>query len=150
MMMSTILMLFIFYLTLTVVKFASRELVQNYPHTCVFSGFVIQYSYMSALFWLNSMGYFMWTQFRKLTPVYNQGGGRWQLGIFDAKFKWHALYSWGCPLVVTIITIIIQNLPEHLTENIITPRIGVTACSLAQDLATLYYFHIINAPILVC
>ena len=66
-------MLFIFYLTLTVVKFASRELVQNYPYTCVFSGFVIQYSYMSALFWLNSMGYFMWTQFRKLTPVYNQG-----------------------------------------------------------------------------
>ena len=78
------------------------------------------------------------------------------LGILYPKYKWYALYSWGCPLIVTIVTIIMQNLDEEYvkqininTTYIVTPKLGETTCFFPSNEAKLYYFHIINGPILV-
>ena len=81
------------------------------------------------------------------------------LGILYPKYKWYALYSWGCPLIVTIVTIIMQNLDENYVEKINrnatywsttwTPKLGETTCFFPSNEAKLYYFHIINGPILV-
>ena len=71
------------------------------------------------------------------------------LGILYPKYKWYALYSWGCPLIVSIVTIIIQNLDEEKNPYIVRPKLGETTCFFPSNEAKLYYFHIINGPILV-
>ena len=45
-------------------------------------------------------------------------------------FPRYALYSWGTPLIVIIVTIVIQNLPDDVTENLIRPGIGDKRCFL--------------------
>jgi len=110
---------------------------------------------MSALFWLNAMSHMAWTTFRQLkAPVMN--ARPISLGILYPKYKWYALYSWGCPLIVTIVTIIMQNLDENYVEEInrnatyyIYPKLGETTCFFPTNESKLYYFHIINGPILV-
>ena len=72
-----------------------------------------------------------------------------KLGIFDPKYKWYALYSWGCPLIVSIVTFGMQNLPEDFEKYVILPKIGEKNCFFSSNSAKLYYFHIINGPILV-
>ena len=78
------------------------------------------------------------------------------LGILYPKYKWYALYSWGCPLIVTIVTIIMQNLDVEKVKQInmngtliVTPQLGEKNCFFPNNYAKLYYFHIINGPILV-
>ena len=72
-----------------------------------------------------------------------------KLGIFDPKYKWYAFYSWGCPLLVSIVTFVMQNLPEDFEEYIVLPKIGEKNCFFSSDSSKLFYFHIINGPILV-
>ena len=40
-----------------------------------------------------------------------------KLGIFDPKYKWYALYSWGCPLIVSIVTFGMHNMNAKSTRN---------------------------------
>ena len=61
MMLSTILMLFIFYLVFAIIKFSSFK-----KENCIVEGYLIQFSYMSALSWLNAMSHMAWTTFRQL------------------------------------------------------------------------------------
>ena len=63
MMLSTILMLFIFYLVFAIIKFSSFK-KENFG--CIVEGYLIQFSYMSSLFWLNAMSHMAWTTFRQL------------------------------------------------------------------------------------
>lgn len=70
-------------------------------------------------------------------------------GFYDSQFKKYAIFSWGCPLIVTLVTLVIQHLPSEWTKSIIRPDIGVTQCYFGSKKAELFYFHIINAPILL-
>ena len=63
MMLSAILMLFIFYLVFAIIKFSSFKKKDS---GCIVEGYLIQFSYMSALFWLNAMSHMAWTTFRQL------------------------------------------------------------------------------------
>ena len=123
--------------------------MKNHPVLCVIEGFVIQYSYMSAVFWLSSLSFFMWKVFRRIKPTVNTGKNlRW--GFQHKSYKKYALYAWGCPLIVTVVTITMQFLPKDQTEKFYRPDIGVRQCFLKPKESTLFYFHIVNAPILVC
>ena len=146
-MISTIWMLLIFYVAVSIVKFVSYQ--SEYPLLCIFHGLMVQFSYMSAIFWLSALGHFMWNSFRKIQVFSQPITSRKKLGIFHPKYKWYALYSWGCPLIVTIVTIIVQNLAKDKTKHIWTPKIGFESCFIARGFAQLYYFHIINGPVLV-
>ena len=64
MMLSAILMLFIFYLVFAIIKFSSFK--KENSGSCIVEGYFIQFSYMSALFWLNAMSHMAWTTFRQL------------------------------------------------------------------------------------
>ena len=140
-------MLFLYYLARLS---ALWNVFLNYPPMCKFMGFVTQYSQMSATFWLNAIGFNVWNSFRKFE---NSSLGGNKLGIFDRRFKWYALYAWGCPMICTIVTVIIQNLPDHVIDsnpNLILPKIGKdSVCTLEPQWAKLYYFHIINGPVMV-
>lgn len=146
-----ILMLLIFYFVLAVAKLAGRSHLKNYPILCELEALLIQYSYMSALFWLSTLSHFTWKTFSKIRPRREtlRGSNVQHYGFRDAPFKKYAIYSWGCPLIVTIVTLLIQHLPAHLTENITRPDIGVTQCYFGSDEAILFYFHGINAPVLI-
>ena len=63
MMLSAILMLFIFHLVYAIIKFSSFKKDSG---SCIVEGYFIQFSYMSALFWLNAMSHMAWTTFRQL------------------------------------------------------------------------------------
>ena len=68
MMLSAILMLFIFYLLLSIKKLSSSK---HNVIVCRFEGYLIQFSYMSAVFWLNAMSYMAWTTFKQIRMYVN-------------------------------------------------------------------------------
>ena len=88
----------------------------------------------------------MWKTFRKMTPA-NVTGQKYTWGCQHPSFKWYAIFSWGLPLIMTIVTLILQH--SELGEPYVLPKIGVDHCFLGAGLPTLLYFHIINAPALV-
>ena len=60
-----------------------------------------------------------------------------------SRYKYYALYSWGLPLVVVALTILMQFLPDSVTSGSILPYIGKQSCFFKGDLSTLVYLHII-------
>ena len=137
-------MMYISYLFLTIVKWTKH---MDTPTLCIFEGIVIQYSKMSMYFWLSAIGFNVWSSFRKLKPRVTFHTRRHMLGFQDKSFKWYALYSWGCPLLVTCVTLTMQFLPE--SEVYVSPQIGNRTCTLDPELGKLYYYHVINGPVLV-
>lgn len=117
-----ILMLVLFYVFLIVAKFWGETLIKSYPSLCLIMGLALQYLYLSAMFWLNSLSFDIWSTFRKMRRLPEQNAKQ---GWRHKKFKWYALYSWSSPLVVIIVTIIMQFLPdEALGPGVIRPDIG--------------------------
>merc|ERR1712029_1035378 len=79
---------------------------------------------------------------------------RRKFGFFNPQFKFYALYAFGCPGLVILITIILQYLPDEYQENYIAPRINRGHCLLGKagqglDIPQLWYFHLINIFTLV-
>ena len=149
--MSFISTMFIFNLFITIGKWYKPK-YEDIGWFCHFIAFVVQYSEMSAFLWLSALSHNVWNSFRKLKPAKQNLGKRSRLGIFDKKYKWYALYAWGCPFIVTFVTVIMQYLPEEFTKDYLTPGIGIKSCSLHELKDTwekLFYLHIINGPILV-
>ena len=150
-MLSAIFMLFIFYLFTCLIKFANPE---NLDFGCEVSGLIIQYSYMSATLWLASMSFFMWKSFRRMAPARTGMPAQATWGSQHPHFKWYALFSWGLPLIMTIVTLVLQHGRKIFGENYIKPDIGESgreelSCFLGTKMSTLLYFHIINGPALV-
>ena len=116
------------------------------PNLCIFEGIVIQYSKMSMYFWLSAIGFNVWNSFRKLKPRVTFHTQRRVTGFQDKSFKWYALYAWGCPFIVTCVTLIMQNLSESTAY---LPHIGRQTCTLDPKWGKLYYYHVINGPVLV-
>ena len=142
-------MMFFFHLFITISKWSKG---QDGGWFCHFIAFCVQYSEMSAFFWLSALSHNVWSAFRKLKPVNQNIRQRSRLGIFNKKYKWYVLYAWGCPMIVTFVTVLMQYLPKDLTKDYLTPGIGKNSCGLHIEKWTwekLFYFHIINGPILV-
>ena len=157
MMMSTILMLFGRYLMFAISKLRSGDNIplENKP-LCEFEALFLQFTRISSLFWLNAMAHAVWSSFKSIQAVARSRIRK--LGIFDKKFKWYALYAWGSPLVVSIVTIAIQNTtisprdPEYdevvKTLTYYPPGISYEQCRIHNGLAQIFYIHIIDGPVL--
>ena len=80
---------------------------------------------------------------------------RFKFGFFHPNFKYYALYAFGIPAVVSMVTIIMQKSYDKDAEGIIHPRINDGTCQLGRsvdvwyDAPYLWYFHIINSIVLV-
>ena len=51
----------------------------------------------------------MWLTFRQMRVSQSRstaagGGPLLQLGWRQKRFKWYALYSWGCPAIISLVT----------------------------------------------
>ena len=44
------------------------------------------------------------------------------------RFKIYCAYAWGCPLTISIVTVVMEYLPEAYANNIIQPGFGSTRC----------------------
>ena len=142
-MLSAVTMLFVFYVFNSIIKLIVHQEITS---VCEISGLIIQYSYMSSVLWLSCMSFLMWKTFRKMTPA-NVSGPKYSWGCQHPSFKWYAIFSWGLPLIMTFVTLILQH--SELGESYVSPNIGDDHCFLGSGLPTLLYFHIINAPALV-
>ena len=143
--LSAVTMLFVFYVFNSIIKLVSPK---TFKDGCEISGLIIQFSYMSSVLWLSCMSFLMWKTFRTMTPA-NVTGQKYTWGCQHPSFKWYAIFSWGLPLIMTIVTLILQH--SKLGESYVSPNIGVDNghCFLGSGLPTLVYFHIVNAPALV-
>ena len=137
-------MMYIWYLFSIIVKWTAHT---DYRSLCMFEAIVIQYSKMSMYFWLSAIGFNIWKSFRKLQPRVTFHSQRRMWGFQDKSFKWYALYAWGCPFLVTCVTLIMESLPE--SEAYISPQIGKETCTLDPKWGKLYYYQVINGPVLV-
>ena len=147
-MLSAIFMLFTFYLFTCLIKFVTPD---KLGFGCEVSGLIIQYSYMSSILWLTSMSFFMWKSFRRITPANARTQPQVSWGCQHPHFKWYALFSWGLPLIMTTVTLILQHGKKLLGDSYVKPNIGADDghCFLGTEMSTLLYFHIINFPALV-
>ncbi|XP_040563393.1 probable G-protein coupled receptor Mth-like 3 [Lepeophtheirus salmonis] len=137
--------LFFFYLFLVTTQVIDITLVQSLPKLCLFLGYGVQFSYQTAIFWLNTMCIDIWCTFRYIRRSSEIEPPGWKKPIF----KFYCMYAWGVPALISIVTITMNSLPKDLTQNIITPEIGVTSCFFATDLAKLLYFHLINFIVII-
>ena len=148
----TISMLLIFNITLTALKFQGNEsseiiykskvnwiyneVKENWPILCLMEGLVLQYSFLSALLWLNTMSFDIWSNFRRLRPsgdiLRRQQGLERTSGFRHPKFKKYALYAWGIPFVNLGITLLMDFLPQHITEGYVVPGIGKKRCATQE------------------
>ena len=98
------------------------------------------------------MSRLMWKTFSKIRG-FNAVKKHYKYGFQDPKYKYYALYSWGCPFIITGTTVLMQYLPdEYISNGLTKPRIGKNNCFIdnkGTDLPQLWYFHMFNAPILV-
>lgn len=114
-------MLFVFYLVLIIAKFTGGTLVEDHRGACIAVGLLLQFFYLSAIFWLSAMSFDIWSTFRHMRRVPDSGG---QQGWKHKRFKWFALYSWGCPLLMVLVTIVMQFVEVDEDTNIVKPGMG--------------------------
>merc|ERR1712096_345732 len=137
--------LFVYYLAIIISKLRldSEHRLQS-PRSCIVIAIVIQFSYLSVMFWLSAMCFNVWLDFRRIRAPNTTNAGNTKFGGFKhAKFKWYALYGWGIPLLVSIVTITMQLLPPRLTNKYVTPGIGDMYCFIRSGLPSFYYCYMV-------
>ncbi|KAG7156559.1 G-protein coupled receptor Mth-like 1-like 2 [Homarus americanus] len=93
---------------------------------------VTHFSFLAAFFWLNVMCFDIWWTLKSMRPVAETG----ELSRF--RFKMYSVYSWGCPIIISLVAIIVQALPEDF--NVIRPDFGSKKCWFDNDKSLWAYF----------
>ena len=78
----------------------------------------------SAIFWINAMGFHIW---RLFTGV---GGSKKTFREDLRKFLFYALYAQGVPLLINVITAIIDSTSDRITPH--HPNMGMLRCFLGE------------------
>ncbi|KAB7502436.1 putative G-protein coupled receptor Mth-like 3 [Armadillidium nasatum] len=100
-------------------------------------GFLIQFSVLSAFFWLNVMSYDIWRTLRSMKSGRDSPAGA------RKRFLYYSLYAWGCPFLIVIVTVIMQFLPKYLDRsNLILPRIGEYGCIVTREDKRAFWLYI--------
>ncbi|XP_071552181.1 uncharacterized protein [Panulirus ornatus] len=118
------------YVSLITVQWASGLMPLA---ACKIMASVTHFSFLAAFFWLNVMCFDIWWTLKSMRPVAETG----ELSRF--RFKMYSVYSWGCPVVISLVAIIIQALPEHL--DIIRPEFGSRKCWFDNNRSLWAYFY---------
>ena len=78
----------------------------------------------SAIFWINAMGFHIWR-------LFNFGSSRKPFREDLKKFLFYALYAQGVPLLINIITAIIDSTRDKITPHY--PNMGEHRCFLGEN-----------------
>jgi len=126
------------FLILFVMYLGGIDLVFKYSVLCKILGFVMHYFFVASFFWVNVMSFDIWRTFRHIRGISKNPGVK---SDNHRKFIYYSVYAWGSSLVVSAITILMESLPESMTENLMTPNIGVHSCFFQSNLSKMIYFH---------
>ena len=145
--LSVILNLIVFNISVTIAKLWHQDAYNQCPQLCITLGIMIQFSYLSFMFWLNAMSFDVWSKFRYMR---DSSVGRTlssSKGMFDGfkcpLYRRYALFGSGLPLIVVAITLLMQFLPPSLTQKLTTPGIGEESCFLRSQWASFFYLYMI-------
>ena len=110
------------------------EIKENWPILCYSEGLILQYSFLSTLLWLNTLSFDVWMNFRKIrAPTFGQpryGGHVIKSGFCHPKYIKYAIYAWLVPFLNLIGTVVMDYLPEEVTQGFILPNIGKKRCAI--------------------
>jgi len=100
---------------------------------CKFVGYLLQHFFLGAIFWINAMGFHIWR-------LMNVGGSKKSSREDLKKFLKFALYAQGTPLLINIITAIIDSTRTRITPHY--PNMGELRCFLGENyMAEKNYFR---------
>ncbi|GLG95888.1 Class B secretin-like G-protein coupled receptor GPRmth6, putative [Gryllus bimaculatus] len=100
-----------------------RSALQPY---CSISAYLVQFFFLSTFFWLNVMCFDLSWTFGAMRRRRVAGGG----GDRSRRFLWYSLYAWGCPALITGVTLFMELAPEHVVppDLPLLPNIGARRC----------------------
>jgi len=88
---------------------------------CVFRGYLAQYFFLAYFFWLNVGSFNIWN---KLTNFKHNHMGE------DKRFLKYFAYAQGMPLIVSFITICVDNIDPDSVPDLQQPNMGQLGCFL--------------------
>lgn len=102
---------------------------------CVISGVLQQNFFLAAFFCMNVLAFDVWRTLRLATEKLAVGSQNTR----KRQFLWYALYAWGCPLLISLISVIIDNC-DNVPESI-KPDYGKDdICWLSNTTAKTIFF----------
>ncbi|XP_049858424.1 G-protein coupled receptor Mth2-like isoform X6 [Schistocerca gregaria] len=102
---------------------------------CFAAAFIIYFSFLASFFWLNVMCFdIFWTfsGFRSLRGTAREREHK--------KFIIYSIYSWGCPLILLSVTLVMQ-FHNDIPDGLLRPQFGVKRCWFPDDITILAYFY---------
>ncbi|XP_049858422.1 G-protein coupled receptor Mth2-like isoform X4 [Schistocerca gregaria] len=102
---------------------------------CFVVPFIIYFSFLASFFWLNVMCFdIFWTfsGFRSLRGTAREREHK--------KFIIYSIYSWGCPLILLSVTLVMQ-FHNDIPDGLLRPQFGVKRCWFPDDITILAYFY---------
>ncbi|CAL4095067.1 unnamed protein product [Meganyctiphanes norvegica] len=123
----SLLLAFVF---LVIVKWANKDM--NII-ACKTMASVIHISFLSAFFWLNVMCFDIWWTLKSMRPVAESGDAS------RRRFRIYSLYAWGCPAIIGMVAIIMNELPEEY--DVLRPGFGEINCWFKGTTELWTYFY---------
>ncbi len=166
--------LFLAYLSISIVSFGHSSLVNHrplgldYSPICRVLGFVLQFTYLQAFFWMNVASYDIYRCIKKLK---NQAlikirvihSSKIDLLEFCRAFRkvrltsvaskerddirrllFYTMYASGAPMIILILSVVVEYQPHTYTGP--RPEFGVNRCFFGNDLGSFLFFHL---PLLI-
>ena len=127
----------ILFFLLISMKSDFKSISLNHKNFCTFIAFATQFAYNSIMCWVSVLAYDIWRQF-KFAKVSNKSNKRNVLGFLTPKFRPYLLFSLIIPLTITILTIILSNLPEGYSTSYTQPELGNGRCFFSGKSYYLY------------
>ncbi|XP_054719371.1 latrophilin receptor-like protein A [Uloborus diversus] len=100
---------------------------------CTAIGMLMFYFFLASFFWMNAMSYDVWRSLRMATSKLRLTSNKSMM----FRFGLYSLYSWGVPLLIVIVALIIDSLTENRKYKLI---FRVNTCWFRYRQALLVYF----------
>ncbi|XP_068217106.1 G-protein coupled receptor Mth2-like [Palaemon carinicauda] len=101
--------------------------------TCFITAIAMQFGFLATFFWLSTVCFGIWREIRSLKNNLTTKSS--QCSVYTA------LYGWGIPFCISLITVLMEKLAPDDVYGVIKPYIGVTRCWFKDDEALLAYFY---------
>lgn len=147
MMMIFIFCLFLAYTSISIVSFGHSQLVNDrppdldYSPICRVLGFVLQFTYLQAFFWMNILSF----------DIYKAFGGEIRLTSVTRKERddtrkllFYTMYASGVPMIIIILSVVVEYQPRTYSGP--RPELGVHQCFFGNNLGSFIFFHL---PLLI-
>lgn len=93
-----------FFTVMTMMNYGGVELILNYPLLCRASGFMVNFSFLSSFFWLNTMSFDIWKTFRHMRAY---GSMIQRIQSRRRRVILYSIYAWGCPALITLLSLLV-------------------------------------------